>query len=43
VKLNYQLENGVGFNFGFPIAPFRLVNVGFTGSFAFGIYKKWDK
>lgn len=42
VKVNYEMDNGVGFNFGIPLAPFRIVNVGFTGSFAFGIYKKWD-
>ena len=39
-KLNYEKPNGVGFNFGIPLVPIKFQYVGFTGSFAFGIYKK---
>lgn len=43
VKLNYETKNGIGFNIGLPVLPIKLNNIGSTGAFAFGVYKKWEK
>lgn len=40
-KINYELDNGVGFNFATPLVPIRFSRVGFNGTLGIGIYKKW--
>lgn len=37
----YEVNDGLGFSFGFPLVPIKFRYVGFTGSFAFGVYRKW--
>lgn len=40
-KLNYELKSKWGFNLGLPLVPIKLHRVGFNGTVALGIYKKW--
>lgn len=41
MKLNYEFDNSMGVNVGFPITPIRSRYVGYNGTFAMGVYKKF--
>ncbi len=40
-KLAYEKDNGLGLSFSMPLIPIKFKYVGFNGTFAFGIYKKF--
>ena len=41
-KVNYDLPNGYGINLAVPLIPIKFQYVGFNGTIALGIYKKFQ-